>query len=321
MDSKIIIIGISILFLLAPGISPPAMGEENPGKLPPKVQKYKSGDVVEDYAWRVLNLYTKDDPDKVADFYRKTLGMDPISGRTFYLGEDVLNLSRPSEADETVYLTVSAAAERERGDLTEAKLFGTMQGEMQKNKMLGSPKHSDREYQQVQQKYAHLVKSWYPDFDVKEKLDKCSNEKERNIDAIEDSNQYSEQDEDEAAARIQQLIAQGRYEEAMQIAKSIAGEGRRVGEEVQQENMKDYWDYWLECLDEIDRHAYPTQIAIGLVQSHFRAGTGAERKRAASRLAGQERQGSDQEDQSESSKESTNLKDKGLKKLKGMFGF
>ena len=318
MYFKTLITGMCMLVFFAMGLVSSVIGEEVQGKLPPNVQVYRGGDAVEDNNGFNLKIYTKDNPAKVTEYYRKALRMDPMRGRTFYLGEDVLNLNRPSEADEAVYLTVFSAQERERGDnnIDESDIFKFLQDEMQKQKMLGTAKHSDREFQEVKQKYAHLAKAWYPDFDVKEKLHTCKTERKRNVDAIEQSNEYYDRDE-EFAMKIQQLVAQGRLEEA----KQMANEQAQTGKSVQDEGTKDYWNNWLGCLDEINKHAFQTQIVIGLVRNNFRKGTQTDRERATSNLDRQNRQSEQQKSQTKPSETSNPQMDKQLKKLKGMFGF
>lgn len=53
-------------------------------------------------------------------------------------------------------------------------------------------------------------------------------------------------------ARIQELAMQGRAEEAQRLAVSMIEGGGDLGS----------WDVWLECLQEIEKHAYRTWIAI-----------------------------------------------------------
>ena len=88
----------------------------------------------------------------------------------------------------------------------------------------------------------------------------------------------------------------------------------------QNESMKDYWDNWISCYDEISHHAYQTKIMIWKVSNRFRAATGADRNHATRSSMDKQGRG-EKESPSEESSNSNQLMDKGLNKLKGMFGF
>jgi hypothetical protein len=59
-------------------------------------------------------------------------------------------------------------------------------------------------------------------------------------------------DKEALATRIQQLVMQGKAEEAQKLAMSMVEGGGESGS----------WDVWVECLQEIEKNAYRTWIAI-----------------------------------------------------------
>ncbi|MFQ5639982.1 MAG: hypothetical protein ACE5IR_18535 [bacterium] len=286
--------------------------------MPPGVQKYNQGEAIakngtgthEDAkgsmtALDYIAIDTKDSVDKVARFYQNLLEVAPRKtsfGISFYLGQDVDDFGRYNVP---VHLEVYESVKRERNEISEEKLFGGLKENLEKQQMLGSGRHDEDDFKQVKRKYAHLLKAWYPKYDVKEKIHECEHERQSNMEAVRESRSYSDEDEGRMTARMQQLIAQGRFDEAASIGRSMQNEGARVGMAEQNESMKDYWNNWISCYDEISKHAYPTRIMIWLVSNRFRPG-GAEAE-------------SDENKDSDDSP-GNELMDKGMDGLKGVLG-
>ncbi|MDX8408183.1 MAG: hypothetical protein R8L58_07350, partial [Mariprofundaceae bacterium] len=98
----------AFLMLLAMAVPVSAMASDSEGYLPEGVQIYRGGEAVEDRSnAMVLIIYTKDNPKRVMGFYRKTLGMTPIQGRSFYLGDDHTGTQIDSGP---IFLTVAVAS-------------------------------------------------------------------------------------------------------------------------------------------------------------------------------------------------------------------
>ncbi len=270
------------------------------GQLPSGVQMYRGGEAVEDDSGFAHIIYTKDVPEKVMAFYRKTLGMEPIQGRSFYLGDNHTGTQIDSGP---VYLTVKMSAEREDSSISESDLFDTLHEEMQEGSMMGRTGHSEHEFQQLKQKYAHLAKGWYPTIDAQEKLNACMEG------AGSGSEDYGDQSEADAA-RIQALVAQGRYEEATNLANKSA----QAGMAAQNEAVRVHWDEWVSCFKELDRHDYQVQILIGKIYGDFAPATANGRENAIRRLNEQKSEHSDED------KSNNDLMDKGMDSLKGILG-
>jgi len=269
---------LAILVLILPFS---ADAEEQRGQLPPGVQKYPGKGNVEKISYNGLMIYTNDGVEKVMDFYRKALQMEPVSANSFLLGSDLLKPGSVSEADESIYLWVSSARDRNQGSLDADDVFEIFEEEIQWGKTAGGNAHSEQELQQIKEKYAHLVKAWYPDFDVREELSKCQNKRQDTIKSIEGNSEYSEQGMEQAAARIEQLMAEGKQQEAMLLVQSIGAAGARTGFAIRDAGSKDYWDSWVGCLDEVDTHDFQIAIGIGLFHFNFVPSTQAQRQEAA----------------------------------------
>ena len=78
---------------------------------------------------------------------------------------------------------------------------------------------------------------------------------------VERCEQANKLDQEALAARIQQLAMQGKGKEAQKLAMSMAEGGGDTGT----------WEGWLECLAEVEKHAYRTWIAINEHPSVWRA--------------------------------------------------
>ncbi len=245
-----------------------AVAYDEGGHLPPGIEVYGVGGSIEDSSgFNVHIIYTNDAAEKVMAFYRKTLGTVPVRGKTFYVGDDNTN----SEAGDggPIYLTVEPASERNDVSISETDLFDTLQENQRRSRMMGNAEHSEREFQQLKQQYKHLAKGWYPTIDVQDKLDACTDEESA----------YSEDYADESnasATRIQELVAQGKFDEATNLVSGMAQKGMGV----QGENTADVWDTWVSCLEELDRHDYQLQVLIGKVHYRFSPPTQAGRENA-----------------------------------------
>lgn len=314
-----------VLFLIAMTMSLPikAIGNDGKGRTPPGVQVYKDGSAVVESisggthegpngvltAVEYLAIYTKNDAQSVAGFYRKSLGINPVTksyGQSFYLGMDVDDYGRY-----TVPVTVDIveASRRKDQSIKKERLFGAMEDDMRESRMAGTSKHSSTDVKKLKQRYLYLIKRWYPDFDVREKLHNC----EQGMSF--DSEDYVDQSEVDAA-KIQALVAQGRYEEAG----SIVDKRAEAGMAEQNEAIREKWDDWINCLDEIDLHSYRTLIMISKVSDQFRPETANGQEDVNSRLNEKKSGHSDRESEKESSNTSDELMNKGMDKLKGMFG-
>ncbi|MFQ5736505.1 MAG: hypothetical protein ACE5GY_06530 [Thermodesulfobacteriota bacterium] len=279
------------------------MAGDDMGRIPPGVRMYRGGEAVEDGSQYMAHvIYTKDDPKKITAFYRKTLGVAPIRGRSFYLGDI---------DDGPIFLTVEPASGRQDRSIAESYLFGGMEDDMMDKWAMGTARHGKSEFQQLKKEYAHLSRGWYPDFDVKERLDECiEGSGGDDGEAFKDGNERQ-------AARIQELIAQGRQDEATRLAYQSGNRGL----DYQNEITRDRWDDWVACFKEIDGHDYQARILIGKIHGRYTPATARGRKRARRRLDAQDAGRGGRESQSGSSSESNTILNEGVGKLKGMFGF
>lgn len=268
-------IGLGILLILTVGIASSAVGSEGQGQLPPIVNKYQGQNNYEKTSNRKTEIYTKDDAATVTDFYRSSLKMDPVEEGKFLLGTDATYENKVGHTDESLWLTINSP----RRGLKEADLFGFLHQEVVVKK-----KHSNRELEQVKQKYAHLANAWYPDFDAKNKLESCGGSARQNVTTTKNREpRRNKAQEKEMVAQIQQLIAQGRHQEAAALAQGSARPGMDTGRAMQQDQETDHWDKWLSCLDEVDEHDYQTKIEIDLYSRYFKPSASAEEKGSSSR--------------------------------------
>ena len=292
-------------------VMPVAVGAgEKQWKLPSVVQKYPDTQRVEQLSREKLSMYTDDDAEKVTNFYRKTLNMDTVGEGKFLVGKNVRKLDGPSHMDYDVWLKVR----RIKHQVVKKKgLFGFLQKEIMVKRI-----HTEQELKQAQQKYAHLAKAWYPDFDVKGKLNSCEEATRSKVTAAE--KKISKRDrgsEQEMMAQIQALMAQGRYQEAGALAKKSARPGMEASQAGMEENKTDHWDEYIACLDEVDKHDYRTRIDVDLVIEHFKPSTEASRKARTAEKDGQ-KQTSNSSDEKPNSEKSM-VPD--MDDLKKMFSF
>jgi hypothetical protein len=250
--------------------------------------------------------------------------MDPVEGGRFLLGTDATYLDQQGHTDSSVWLTVYSAKQDQV--LDDEDLFGFLQGEILLKKI-----RSEKDLQPVKKKYAHLAKAWYPDFDAKNKLKSCSEATREKVNASRNKEpRRTKAQEKEMVAQIQQLMAQGRHQEAAALAQGSVKPGMDTGRAIQEDNETDHWNEWLACLDEVDKHDFQTKIEMGLyIEKHFKPSTEAERKNYGKHDAGwggkesqsskQKREASDQE--STSGKTIGKDVSKKLKGFKKMFKF
>ena len=243
-------------------------------RMPPGVQVYEEGSAVIEAGTGIhedshggmtaidnITIYTKSDVRSVSGFYRQLLGINPSMksyGQSFYLGMDVNDSGSYSVP---VNIEIFEASKRKRKSIEEERLFSGMEDDMLNSQMAGTSKHSSADLNKLKQRYLFLTKRWYPGFDVDEKLHGCKNMRSQNMEGIE-----SARDPDAMAAQIQQLVAQGKFDEATQMAQA----GAQSGMAEQNESMRDNWDDWVGCLDDIDSHSYRTKIMIWKVSDRFR---------------------------------------------------
>lgn len=67
------------------------------------------------------------------------------------------------------------------------------------------------------------------------------------------------------AAHVRQLMAEGKTQEAMQLAKRMEPgmeAGQAAGQFMKKEDMKDRWNTWVNVLKKLEAHAYRTKIDI-----------------------------------------------------------
>ena len=183
---------------------------------------------------------------------------------------------------------------------------------------------TEQDLQPIRQKYAHLAGAWYPDFDAKKKLKSCSEATRENVTASKRKEpRRDKEQEKEMLAQIQQLMAQGRYQEASRLTQQAAKPGMETGRAMQQENKTDHWDEWLACLDEVDKHDFQTKIEIGLYRNrHFIPSTKDDRKMSAKNALEQqhERRARQQKRDAEKKDPPVNVSEQ-MNKLKKMFKF
>lgn len=296
-----------------------AIGGDEPGRLPPNVQKYPARGSAEQASYGSLTHYTTASSSKVIDFYRKSLEMDPVERGKFLVGEDVSRLDRPGHLDSDVWLNIYSAADLKRNTLDDKDLFGFLQGEIMVKRI-----RSEQDLQPVKQKYAHLAKAWYPDVDAKKKLKSCGEATRGNVTASRKKmGRRNKAQEKEMVEQIQQLMAQGRHQEAAALAQGSAKPGMETSRAMQQDNETDHWDKWLACLDELDKHDFQTKIEMGLYHNrHFKPSTKDERKRAANDASEQqsERQAREQKRAAEKKDAPANVSEQ-MNKFKKMFKF
>lgn len=260
-------LAVSVITFLAASLS---MAAEQ-GRIPPGIQKYNSQGSVEKTSREKIEIFTNDNPTTVIDFYRRNLHFSQDATGYFFVGWDALNPNRPSEADYRVGVKVltgnNSQAPKDRDLFDYLKLD-----------IITNGNHTEKELQQVKEKYSPLLDAWYPDYDPNKALSECRNSRSAVASAMSGNDSSSSTRHDEMAAKIEELVAQGRFQEAGQLGMQVKEEGTGASGEVQADGNRDNWAFWLGCLDEINRHAYQTRVEIGLVLGHFKPATDKQRK-------------------------------------------
>lgn len=289
---------IMALGLLLP-LSAMAEDDDNDGygRIPPGVQLYPGGVEGGKMSMFANIYYTNDTPDKVMDFYRRTLGMEPVEKRTFYLGEN--DVPGVTDGNGPVNLRINTASEREGFTYSEKTLFGSLE-EALKNPMFKTD-FTERDVQEVKHRFAHLSKAWYPTIN-KKKVDRVCNERGEAL-AKQQGDVRSQGEMD--AKRIQELVAQGRGQEATALVHQSAGRGANFQSDAMSVHLADR----VRCLEEYDKYDYQVEIFIGKASDFFTPASAEGGSRGGKGSA------------SKSSGITDQLKDKGMGKLKGMFGF
>ena len=251
---------LSVMFVLS--LSAATAGAAEQGRIPPNVKKYPTKGSVEQTTSRWHTIYTKDSSGKVIDYYRKALNMNPAEEGKFLLGTDATFKGKEGHMDAPLWLKVSS---QKRG-LEDKDLFGFLHQEVIVKKI-----HSQQELEQVKVKYSHLADAWYPKVDARAKLKSCSEAMRANVSAKKSKvPRRNKKQEQEMLERMQQLMAQGRHQEAAMIGQQAARPGMEVSNAIQQENKTDHWNEWLVCLDDLDRYDFRTKIEIELYESYFK---------------------------------------------------
>lgn len=250
----------------------PAGARQSSGGLPPAVKKYSSPDSVEKTARDKTEIYTNGDAMGVIAFYRNSLGFEPDANGYFFVGWDALNKARPSEADARVGVAVNR--ENKSRQIKDSDLF-----EYFKIDIAINGKHSEQDLAREKQKYSHLTTAWYPDYEPKRKLQECRDSRgTAAVSASTGDRATSKEQEKELVARMEDLLAQGRYQEAGQLGRQRSGDIGAASSAVKTEGARDNWVFWTGCLDELDQHDYRTKIEIDHVLNIFKPSTTAERK-------------------------------------------
>jgi len=300
---------------------PAAADDDTPLPLPPGVQLYQGGGAVQKAEYFANYTYTKDSTDTVTNFYRRTLGSEPIEGRTFYLGHTYTN--SPWDGRRSIFLEVRSAADQDNL-ISESDLFGSLEGQIKMSKMHGAGgAQNDRKLQGLKKKYAHLANKWYPELDERKILSECG--KEGNAARSKEGADYKSQNEMDSQ-RIQELAMQGRGDEAKALAMQSGNRGANLQNQMTSVRETDFKE-WERCYRKLEGRDYRTMVIIKRVDGDFNAPSASGREKALREL------NKDQGDRAESKKEEAHesssksssvtdqLKDKGMGKLKGMFGF
>lgn len=254
---------ILILLLSLPGILLAASRE---AQIPSGVEKYPNQYFAQQKGSRQLLIYTHDSSADVSSFYKKTLDMEPVIPDAFLIGHDVLG-----ENSEEVWLKIIS----EPKQLSEEDLYDFLEREI-----LIKHLHTQSELEEVKQKYTHLLKAWYPNFEAKKKLKSCNEEidqRTKNIEA--QAGKLSKKSNQRAmVAEMQKLIAQGRQQELGKLANDLASQQKQLTNALYEENRTDHWDKWIQCLDELDKYDVKTKIVIDMYLDDFIPSTESERR-------------------------------------------
>ena len=283
---------LPVIFALLLTVTTVGAGEK--GRIPPGVQKYPAKGNVENTSPDMLTVFTNDNSQKVSDFYRKGLNMDPVEAGRFLVGTDATYKDKIGHTDSPLWLSIYPAGTV----LDDKDLFGFLQQEIIVKRM-----HSDKELEQVKQRYAHLGEAWYPDIDAEQKLRSCSEAIRGNVTASRNREpRRNKEQEKEMMAEMQRLMAQGRHKEAAELARKSARPGMDTAKAMQQDNMTDHWDEWIACLEELDRHDFRTKIEIDLYSRYFKPSTNAERNNGSGQSTEREREKQDRQNKREAEK-------------------
>ncbi len=164
--------------------------------LPSTVKKYPDKDRLERVRANRMTLYTNDPSADVRAFYRKTLGGEPDGQGRFC----VFRLVAPA-MDDNFWVEVEERAARDH-------FFS--EG-LDREIMMEQDPAARGGLQKLRERYAYLAEGWYPDFDPQKKMEACVSANRFHNDRKVRQNRASQED---MARQIQQLIAQGRFQEA-----------------------------------------------------------------------------------------------------------
>jgi len=168
---------------------------------------------------------------------------------------------------------------------------------------MGAEDDVDRRYRQLKQKYAHLIRGWYPRVKVEKKLATCRQKADANSAAYKAGSESR-------SARMEELVRQGRMDEVVKMARRQTNASMAYH---QAEAGRVHWEAWESCYRDLDRHDFQVRIVIDKIKGQFwPAGIGG-RKGAAGRKSEKGAEGA----QGAKGK----LLDKGADMLKGVFGF
>lgn len=122
-------------------------------------------------------------------------------------------------------------------------------------------RHSKAEYQQVYAQYGHLAKSYFlPTLDGNRDAVIYSEYEDK----LDQAKAGLEGGFEDTGARMQELMQQGRFEEMAELSEQMLSKSEGAAEQAEAGSVAgvDIWDNWIQCLKEMDRHAYPTMIKI-----------------------------------------------------------
>jgi len=238
------VIGYGIFLLLMLAVTCPVLAAPiYPGPLErgPEKEEWTEGVPVP----RLYQVYyTRDAFDRVVSFYRRHL--KPTSTGVEEVDFDDVAAGRAGYE--------AVIVRRYYSGLTEQTLFDPLQEEMTAVAAgMRQGTHGQKDLDAVRAKYGYLAKfAFFPGFSAKEKLQACR----RQVDSGTDTARAGIED---YGRRMEELARQGRFAEMQQL---VAGRGMQESAGMQQAMKVSHWDDWVACLDDLDRHAFRTEIWV-----------------------------------------------------------
>jgi len=220
--------------------------------LPSFVKKYPDRNRLEKVSDGHIEIYTKDSVEKVRAFYRKTRGREPDDKGRFC----IVRLVGPG-VDDNFWVKVQEKKARHRffaeGLDTEI--------------MIEQDQQAKAELQRLRDQYDYLASGWYPDYDPQAKMKSCLSSRRFNNDRRVKRSQTNQED---IARQIQQLVAQGRFQEAAALGRGgLAPSMKKEAEVMKEHQAEDKAAEWRACLKEVADHRYVTKVWIDMVEQEF----------------------------------------------------